>query len=378
MKLRLAALGIAAVLLCSCLPVPFDLSISQSAQTASKMTKDNPGSITTGYNQNGTQTGFAFSPSVLAAGGFDYTAGFVTALDNLAVDIQAVSGGNQYAGQSQPLANPDAHAPPYLVWPAKSGVSFLFGIGFDAVNPTQSGYGIFQGTPSPPSLAINPAPSGGSLTSLVSPSPFASGTSVLGASVTADPNLSFDDLHLLGWDGAGNFMEVRCTLQSTGVGAGVAIRNAGNPYSLGFIPTGITRVMYFYDENVSADPARLPNRSFGSWYDSSSGSWVTYAWWETPSTGTGVFAFSRLPIDHRIDALLSTGQLLSTEGGTGRLYDRDGNLLSSFPLGSLVYIGEQYVGAVARAYFSECLIYGNQMHFNVYWIQSARLSSLGS
>lgn len=375
MKARLAALAAFALLCSSCLPVPFDLSVSQSALTASKMTKDNPNSITSDYNQGGSQTGFAFYPSVLAAGGFDYSAGFVMAMESFAVDIGGVAGGNQYAGRNQPLTNPDAHAPAVMAWPVKSGVSFLFGMGFDAVNPMQSGYGIFQGTPSTSSLVMNPPPSGAGLQSLVNP-PFAAGTSALGASVIADTNLGYDDLHLLGWDGLSSFMEVRCSLQSTGVVTpGSALRNGGTAYPLSFIPAGTTRVMYFYDENQALDSARTPNRSFGSWYDSSSGSWVTYTWWEQP---VGTFFSTRLPIDHRIDALLTSGQLLSTEGGTGRLYDRDGKLLASFPLGSLVYIGEQYVGGVARAYFSQCLIYSQRLHFNVYWIETSRLASLGT
>jgi len=136
--------------------------------------------------------------------------------------------------------------------------------------------------------------------------------------------------------------------------------------------------MYFYDDNAANDPVRIDNRSFASWYDQSSGSWVSYAWWETPTTGSGVFSSMKLPVDHRLDTLLSTGQLLSTEGGTGRLYDRDGNLLSTFPLGNLVYIAEEYVGGVARCYFSQCLIYDNQLHFNVYWIRTDQLTSLAN
>ncbi len=86
----------------------------------------------------------------------------------------------------------------------------------------------------------------------------------------------------------------------------------------------------------------------------------------------------QIPIDHRVDAMLSTGQLLSTEGGTGRLYDRDGTLLAAFPLGNLRLLSEEYVGGVARIYFSQYLEFNNSGHFNVYWIRSDALATLGS
>jgi hypothetical protein len=366
---RLAALLVIVLLFASCLPVPFDLSVSQSVAVASKMTRDNPGTISSSnYDPGSSQSGFAFSPSVLATGGFDYSAGFVTALDNLAVSVQGVSGGGQYGQQSQSIPNPDAHAPPYIAWPAKSGVSWLFGAVFDALDPTKNGYAIFQGIPGASLSSV----SGNSFTAVMG-----SFTSrALGASVTANPSTVFDDLHILDFDtGPSAYTEWNFKVQSPSLAGGTnSFRNGGLFYSLPFIPAGISRVMYFYDENMAADPLRFPNRSFGSWYDSSKGGWVTYAWWEQP---VGTFFNKQLPIDHRIDALLTTGQLLSTEGGTGRLYDRDGSLLASFPLGNLVYIGEQYVGGVARAYFSQCLIFSHQLHFNVYWIPSDQMDKLG-
>ena len=375
MTSRYSLLALVVLACSSCQPVPFDLTLSQSAQTASKMTKDNPGSITAGYNQGGSQSGYAFYPSVLAAGGFDYSAGFVTSLESQAVDIQALAGGNQYAFTSQPLPNPDAHAPSIVVWPVKSGQSFLFGMGFDATNPTMNGYAIFQGTPSTSSLVMNPAPSGSSLQNLAF-SLYSTSPETLGASVYASQNPTVDWFHMLMLDtSTGVYMEGKAYLSSTGFTNGSLFRNSGSPFSLPFVPPGISRVLYYYDENERAEGSRTPNRSFGQWWDSASGAWVTCAWWE-PSPGA--FVNARIPVDHRIDALLSTGQLLSTEGGNGRLYDRDGNLLATFPLGNLLYIGEQYVGGTARAYFSQCLIFDRSLHFNVYWIPTAQIASLGS
>ncbi len=366
---KLAALAFFAALLTSCLPVPFDLAVSQAAATAGKMTRDNSGPISSGYYQDGSQRDFAFYPQVLASGGFDYSAGFVTALDSLAVDIQPVANGSQYSNWIQPIPNPDPHAPAYLAWPVKSGTSFFFGIVFDALDPAfGSGYALFQAIP-PGSLTIV---SSTSLLNLVLP--LGSSTAVIGASVSASPNSGFDMLHVLG-AGPTSFLEVVFQLQSTSPGVVTSSVPRASP-ALSFIPPGTRRVMYFYDDNAAADPGRIDNRSFASWYDTSSGSWVSYAWWQSP-TGVGTIFNMRLPTGHRIDALLSTGQLLSTEGGTGRLYDRDGNLLAEFPLGNLVYIAEEYVNGVPRCYFSQCLVYDHTLHFNVYWIQTDQLGTLG-
>ena len=367
---KLIVLCLAAAALVSCLPVPFDQGISQGLATAGKMTQDNPGSITASYNQGGSAQGFTFYPSVAAAGGFDYSAGFITALDGLTVDMSGVSGGMTYSGFNQPVSNPDPHAPPYLGWPVKSGTSFLFGIVFDAQSPASSGYAIFQATP-PSSFTVVTS---SSLSSLVMS--LGTGSPVIGASVSASPSAASDLLHVIGTNPATLFFqEAVFTVQSTGIVTSSTPR--GTSYPLPFIPSGLTRMVYFYDDNAAADPARVDNRSFGSWYDTPSASWVTWAWWETP-TGSGMFSSKQLPVTHRLDALLSTGQLFSTEGGMGRVYDRDGNLQATFPLGNLTYIAEEYVGGAARCYFSQCLVYNRQLHFNVYWIRTDQLASLGS
>ena len=355
------------VLLCtSCLPVPFDAGVSEAAAAASKMTRDNPALITGGYNGDGTATGFAFYPQVLSSGGFDYSTGFITSLDNQSVNIQAVANGSQFSGTNQFISNPDPYAPAYLGWPVKSGPSFLFGIIFDALSPASgTGYALFQATP--PSTFTS---TGSSLLSLVAP--LGTVTSVIGASVSASSSSSYDLLHILG-AGPTTYIEAIFQVQSSVVGGSSVPRAA---VALPFIPAGTTRVMYFYDDNEAAtDPARTDNRSFASWYDTSSDSWVSWAWWQTP-TGSGPLSSMRLPISYRLDALLSTGQLLSTENGVGRLYDRDGNLIATFPLGNLVYIAEEYVGGVARCYFSQCLVYNNQLHFNVYWVPTGQLAAL--
>jgi hypothetical protein len=363
MRSRITAIGLTGLLCVSCLPVPFDLSLSKAAALTAKMTKDNPSLISAGgYDEGGSRTDQAFYPSVLATGGFDYSAGFATVTDGLSVDVNGIADGSQYASQNAALTNPDPNAKPYLLWPLKVGVSYLFGTSFDMVDPMMNGYGIFRGTP-PGTLTL----SGNGYESLLGPDlPFAS--MVIGASVTADPSPAFDRLHLLIQDASSlpsqYFAEGSFELSGADltVSPFTALRGTAS-YALPFIAAGTTRVMYYYDEPTG--------RSFASLFNAATGGWVCYAWDDTST-------YRQLPITHRIDALLSTGELLSTEDGTARLYDRNGALLARFDLGNLVYMAEEYVGGEARCYFSQALPYGGTLHFNVYWIPTARLASLGS
>ena len=361
MKTWLVALT-AALILTSCLPAPFDLQISLAAATAQKMNLDTASPIPAGSYSSDQVEQLAFFPSVLAAGGFDYRSGIVAVTSGSNVSVRGVAGGSTFGQAGQGVMNPDPHAPSFMAWPLKTGQSAL-GIAFDAVSPSASGYALFQGNPSTQTLTPVSGPLGG-----LDPSAAA----VIGVSIQFMPaSYSYDMLHVLSVDASGTlFREGSWQVTSTGLPVETFPHGSGF-FSLPWI-AGATRVMYFYDEDVSGDASRLPNRSFACWY--SGGSWQTWAWSGSP----GAFASTELPIDHRVDSLLTTGQLLSTEDGTGRLYDRDGGLLATFPLGNLVYIGEQYVGGVPRCYFSQALVYEKTLHFNVYWIATDQLATLGS
>jgi hypothetical protein len=383
MKIRIAFLAAVAALFSSCLPVPFDLALSQSAATASRMTQDNSGLLTLDQFTDPSAHDFIFYPQILATGP-DYGAGFVVSARGLDVSFSAVqrnpSSGtyNSYSSQSFTMANPDPHAQAFFAWPLKTGSSYVLGFGFDAVDPLNgNGFAVMQGDPVGHTLTQLPAGSNGMHSFLQTT--MGLDAVVLGASMSADPFGTYDMFHWLGTQNGspGNWMEFAFQVSSGGLAFPPSpTPRGGLYYPLSFIPSGVSRVLFFYDENQGGDPNRSPNRSFGSWWDDPSGSWVTYAWWGPP--GSAPTQSARLPISHRLDAFLSTGQLLSTEGGTGRLYDRDGNQLATFPLGNLVYMGEEYVGGIARCYFSQCLLYDNKVHFNVYWIRTDQLNTLAN
>jgi len=83
-------------------------------------------------------------------------------------------------------------------------------------------------------------------------------------------------------------------------------------------------------------------------------------------------------ISSRIDAVLTSGDLLSTQDGTLRLYDSGGSLVSSMPLKGLQYCYETYVGPTPYVFFAlpMALQHGNWV-FNLYAIPTSSLRSLG-
>jgi len=85
-----------------------------------------------------------------------------------------------------------------------------------------------------------------------------------------------------------------------------------------------------------------------------------------------------LPVSNRIDALLTTGQLLSTQDGTLRVYDAAGNQIFSKPLNGLQYCYEAYVGSTPYVFFSLPMnLNQGQWAFNVYAIATSSIGDLG-
>jgi hypothetical protein len=116
-----------------------------------------------------------------------------------------------------------------------------------------------------------------------------------------------------------------------------------------------------------------------SWFDATAGSWRCIRLW-----GLDAVSYAVVPnITHRIDALLTTGRLLSTEDGVGRLYDGDGDgsLVTQFPLGALRLAGERDVNGIPTVIFSLARIvsenYSRTLSLDLYSIPTADLETLG-
>ncbi|HTP60006.1 MAG TPA: hypothetical protein VMM82_13875, partial [Spirochaetia bacterium] len=83
-------------------------------------------------------------------------------------------------------------------------------------------------------------------------------------------------------------------------------------------------------------------------------------------------------VSNRIDALLTSGQLLSTQDGTLRLYDTNGNQLFSKPMNGLQYCYEANVGSTPYVFFALPMSLNHgQWVFNVYAIATSSIGDLG-
>jgi hypothetical protein len=103
------------------------------------------------------------------------------------------------------------------------------------------------------------------------------------------------------------------------------------------LPGGVNR--FFYGRNQAASV------SYASYF--SGGAWHCIQWTSTTNTPVPLGG-----VTNRLDAVLSTGDLLSTEGGALRLYDPNGTLLLNKPIGSLQFCYETYVGSIPYVFFS--------------------------
>jgi hypothetical protein len=197
--------------------------------------------------------------------------------------------------------------------------------------------------------------------------------SAIGISIIPTNNPGFDRAYMLLADtGNGMYREARYHVSQAAPGL-------TNPSSIfrtteldlvgyGVIPAGIQRVLYYYDS--------ASTNAFAMWNTGSH--WTCVKWTESPPT---VPLWQPMPgINHRIDALLTTGELFSTEDNTARVYDpttSTGSLEAEFVLGDLRFIGEVYIGGVPTMLFSQALWFNQQVTFNVYSLPTSKVKTLG-
>ena len=105
------------------------------------------------------------------------------------------------------------------------------------------------------------------------------------------------------------------------------------------------------------------------------GQWRCYQWTQGVSADVSLMA----GVTHRIDAVLTSGDLLSTEGGILRLYDpNSGSQVVSASLGGLQYCYEAYVGPTPYVFFSLPLgLQNGSWAFAVYVVPTSSMRSLG-
>jgi hypothetical protein len=158
-----------------------------------------------------------------------------------------------------------------------------------------------------------------------------------------------------------SYVEAYATVDSV---SGFSVPMQLSSVGLDFFPTGTIRALYYHDPVNAVSYA-----SFNS-----SGNWQCWKWW---TDAQGIFHEAQLTgVSSRIDALLTTGELFSTQGGVGRVYDSNGNQLTTFPMGNLNLAYEEYVNGTPRVFFSLPILQPSNISFAVYSIASSQLDSL--
>jgi len=132
------------------------------------------------------------------------------------------------------------------------------------------------------------------------------------------------------------------------------------------LPGGGPRALYYQG------PLGAP--SYASYF--TAGNWVCKQWLPTISpivpTVTPLTGVTR-----RIDAVLTNGDLISTQGGTLTIYDLNGSELNSVPLGGMQFCYEAYIGTTPYVFFSLSMGFPHQSWaFRIYAIPTSALQGL--
>ena len=371
----------------SCSPPPFDLGISASAQTAKKLAlvgqvQIDPNSVNLGSPASQGNADVVFIPEKDGAGGITIQAGFVYSMDPTSgqqVSFIAYDGNQgKYVRYGSTLPIGPLSTDPFPATMLQSVKNLHTGIAFQFVDsaPVNNQYTIAAGDPSTNSFGSPPVVQG-TLSSLVQVAPFSGVTKeVIGVSIYTDSTSTTSDrtYWLFRRQGFNTYREARFDYNQTSIPAGAYVRGAVAYDLSGFVGDQATtgRVLYYYDPPPT-------DRSYVSVWNSplSPGNWSTWVWIDNASPPTH---WQLSGIGNRIDDLLTTGELFSTEGNVGRVFDPKtptGTLEATFPLSDLRFIGEMYIGGTATMLFSHALWAGRQLSFNIYSIPTADIKTLG-
>lgn len=186
------------------------------------------------------------------------------------------------------------------------------------------------------------------------------GNSVLGVHVS--PQLgAADSFNFLLWNGGSAFSEGSTVVNSALTSVFLAATPTTNA-ALSLPTTPPQRYLYYKNQAGTL--------SYASHFTGSQ--WVCYQWAPSgPASQLG-------GVTHRIDAILTTGDLLSTEGGILRLYGPAGNQVLSVSLGGLQFCYEAYLGSTPYVFFSLVMnMQRGDWMFRVYAIPTSSMRGLG-
>jgi hypothetical protein len=187
---------------------------------------------------------------------------------------------------------------------------------------------------------------------------------------------AYDLQYFLGYASpGGTYIEFECqTSESTGVQ--IPPPTISPDFTLSPLPADLRNVFYCHEKNSGL--------SYLSYWSDAGREYRSYSWVSSTVDVTGVKA---LPgIKGRIDAVLSSGELLSFQDGACTVYNGDGSKLYRFPLGGLRFCYERWdpdpIDPKFKLYFSLAYwLYGSdevddRLFVEVYAIPTADLKDL--
>jgi hypothetical protein len=182
---------------------------------------------------------------------------------------------------------------------------------------------------------------------------------------------SYDKQYFLGCASTGDYFEVESiTNAASGTAvAGLSALNSPIAISLSPLPSGLHNAFYCHASNTG--------RSYLSYWTGAK--YRTYSWYSA-SAPSGVTELTGL--DTRVEAVLSSGQLLGFADNSCTVYDAEGRKLYKFPMGGLKFCYESIAAGTATLYFS--LAYwqfgrdekADELYVEVYAIPTANLRDL--
>jgi hypothetical protein len=370
---RLLLLLSLSLVILSCAPPPFNLGLSLSAFTARGLTLEGTvGPID--KNADASEiVDAAFLAETGTPTGLDLQNGFLLFTDSFGVrNLAFVSwnaGKKMYVPTGTGIQYGIAATDPYpdLQVMNLKGASHYVGVfTFSSSAPSNNQFASMQADP-----AGNQFPGSTSAANLrtAALAQFGSGN-VICVSRYPTAGSSSESTYWLFMTSGGTFLEGAAPTDAvTALAPTLLGTRPPTPYSLGAsVPTVLPRALYYYDP----EPSRAPERSYLSWYDTGKKRWQCW-WW---SGGVAPTPTELIGVNHRVDAILTTGELFSTEGDTGRVYARDGTLRVQFPLTGMQFVEERFISGTPRLLFSQYLSYDRSGWVNVYSIATKDLDSL--
>ncbi len=381
--LGMPALLALAGLLAGCSMPPYNEELSLAQVTRSKLGQplDRIGPIYTKLDDTGRQTPFTFLPDRNGSGSMG--GGFLVATTTYGLRVWYLAYFSSYGGLSGSwaigLENASGTSNNYLLQPTRSASGALNLVRYFPSTGYLSNELIQIHATDP--LIVSPGtsqPLSGLLGAAYPPPPtmIAAGTSIY---PMADPS-TFDMQYFLAYGlETGTYVEFKSqTNESSGV---VSPTVMYSDFTLSPLPPDLRNVFYGRADSIGL--------SYLSYWSASEGKYKSYSW-SLPTLGPPPVDPPNLKllsgVKGRIDAVLTSGQLLSFEDNGCTVYDSAGNKLFDFPLGGLKFCYERWdpssVPPQFKLYFSLAYwLYGrdekaDQLYVEVYAIPTANLSSL--